>query len=154
MQHKQQHIRIITNYKIMANKTKYSKELIDLIMTDLAQGISIKNTLKTHSLSWECFRKWLLNVNKYPKLREMYSQAKSDGIEYCLSDAQNLINSAVEDARHKEKVDLGSTHLIKEFISLAKWRAEKLNAKVYGRNDANLKISGDNNAPLIVKWTS
>jgi len=107
MQHKQHYIRIITNYKIMANKTKYSKELIDLIMTDLAQGISIKNTLKTHSLSWECFRKWLLNVNKYPKLREMYSQAKSDGIEYCLSDAQNLINSAVEDARHKEKVDLG-----------------------------------------------
>lgn len=137
----------------MVNKTKYSKELIDLIMTDLAEGISIKASLKKQSISWECFRKWLIDEKKYPSLRGKYSQAKQDGIEYGLSDAQNLINTAVEDARHKDKVDLGSTHLIKEFISLAKWRAEKLVPKVYGKND-NLKVSGDSNSPLIVKWTS
>ena len=54
---------------------------------------------------------------------------------------------------HKEKTDLGSTHLIKEFISLAKWRAEKLSPKVYGKND-KLQVSGDKDSPLIVKWNS
>ena len=137
----------------MPNITKYSKELIDSIMKDLAQGISIKTSLKNHNLSWECFRKWLNDERKYPSLRAKYSQAKQDGIEYCLSDAQNLINEAIQDAKHKDKVDLGSTHLVKEFISLAKWRAEKLNAKVYGKKD-NLTVSGDKNSPLIVKWNS
>ena len=74
-------------------------------------------TLKNHDLSWECFRKWLIDTKKYPSLRGKYSQAKQDGIEYSLSDAQSLISGAVEDSKHKEKTDLGSTHLIKEFIS-------------------------------------
>ena len=134
----------------MANKTKYSRELIDKIMKDLAEGMSIKASLKTHDLSWECFRLWLLNEKKYPSLRSRYNQAKADGIEYSLSDAQNLINEAVENSKHKTKVDLGSTHLIKEFISLAKWRAEKLSPK-YAKKD-NLTVSGDKNSPLIVKW--
>ena len=104
-------------------------------------------------MSWECFRGWLNDEKKYPALRAKYSQAKQDGIEYCLSDAQNLINEAIQDAKHKDKVDLGSTHLVKEFISLAKWRAEKLNAKVYGKKD-NLTVSGDKNSPLVVKWNN
>ena len=97
----------------MANITKYNKELIDNIMKDLAQGISIKTSLKK----------------------------------------QNLINEAIQDSKHKDKVDLGSTHLVKEFISLAKWRAEKLNAKVYGKKD-NLTLSGDKSSPLVVKWNN
>ena len=135
----------------MANTTKYSKELIDNIMKDLAAGISIKASLKTHNLSWECFRKWLIDERKYPSLRAKYSQAKQDGIEYSLSDAQTLITEAVKDSKHKEKTDLGSTHLVKEFISLAKWRAEKLAPKVYGKKD-NLTLLGDKNSPLVVKW--
>ena len=136
----------------MPNISKYSKELIDSIMKDLAHGISIKASLKNHDLSWECFRKWLIDTKKYPSLRGKYSQAKQDGIEYSLSDAQSLISGAVEDSKHKEKTDLGSTHLIKEFISLAKWRAEKLSPRVYGKNDHYLKVSGDKDSPLIVKW--
>ena len=101
----------------MANITKYSKELIDSIMKDLAHGISIKASLKNHDLSWECFRKWLIDEKKYPSLRGKYSQAKQDGIEYSISDAQSLINEAVQDSKHKEKTDLGSTHLIKEFMA-------------------------------------
>ena len=137
----------------MANITKYSKELIDSIMKYLAHGIIIKASLKNHDLSWECFRKWLIDEKKYPSLRGKYTQAKQDGIEYSLSDAQSLINEAVQDSKHKEKTDLGSTHLIKEFISLAKWRAEKLSPKVYGKND-KLQVSGDKDSPLIVKWNS
>ena len=137
----------------MPNITKYSKELINSIMKDLAQGISIKTSLKNHDLAWEGFRGRLNDEKKYPSLRAKYSQAKQDAIEYCLSDAQNLINEAIQDAKHKEKVDLGSTHLVKEFISLAKWRAEKLNAKVYGKKD-NLTVSGDKNSPLVVKWNN
>jgi len=135
----------------MANKSKYSKELIDSIMKDLAQNISIKASLKNHSISWECFRKWLLDEKKYPSLRAKYTQAKQDGIEYAISDCQSLISGAVEDSKYKEKTDLGTTHLIKEFISLSKWRAEKLAPKVYGKND-NLRVSGDKDSPLIVKW--
>ena len=87
----------------MANITKYSKELIDSIMKDLAHGMSIKASLKNHDLSWECFRKWLIDEKKYPSLRGKYSQAKQDGIEYSLSDAQSLINEAVQDSKHKEQ---------------------------------------------------
>ena len=143
----------------MTYHTKYSKKLIDDICLDLANGKSIKASLAPRHPdksrpTWESFRKWLINTKKYPKLREYYSQAKQDGIEYQLSDASELITESVKDSKLKDKTDLGSTHLVKEFISLAKWRAERLKPRVYGKNDINLKHSGDPAAPLIVKWSN
>ena len=93
----------------MANKTKYSKALIKEIMSELVIGHSIRQVLnKENRPCWETFRTWL---NKDDSLRNEYAQAKQDGIEYLLSDAQDLINESLANSKLKEKTDLGQTHL-------------------------------------------
>ena len=58
----------------------------------------------------------------------------------------------MEDARHSEKVDLGKTHLIKEYLSLAKWRAERLQSKVYGKQtELNARVGDE---LIQIKWAN
>ena len=133
----------------MANKTKYSKALIKEIMSELAIGHSIRQVLsKDNRPCWETFRTWL---NKDDSLRNEYAQAKQDGIEYLLSDAQDLINESLANSKLKEKTDLGQTHLIKSFIDLTKWKSERLAPKSYLKKDT-LQLLGSDSSPLVVKW--
>jgi len=137
----------------MANKTKYPRELIKEIMEELAIGNSIRSCLspqnkKENRPCWETFRSWL---NKDDKLRNEYAQAKQDGIEFCLSDAQDLINESIANSRLKEKTDLGQTHLVKAFVDLAKWKSERLSPKIYQKKDS-MALNFDKNTPLVVKW--
>ncbi len=88
---------------------------------------------------------------KDQELRSQYEIAKTDGIEYLLSDATDLINQSLEDSKYKEKTDLGQTHLIKSFIDLTKWKSERLAPKTYMKKD-QLQVFGSDSSPLIVKW--
>ena len=135
----------------MANKTKYSKALIKEIMSELAIGHSIRQVLsKDNRPCWETFRTWL---NKDDSLRNEYAQAKQDGIEYLLSDAQDLINESLANSKLKEKTDLGQTHLVKAYIDLAKWKSERLSPKIYQKKDS-IALNFDKNTPLVVKWSN
>jgi len=135
----------------MANKTKYDKKLILEILADLAKGQSIRQVLsKENRPCWETFRSWL-NSPKYPELRNQYATAKSDGIEYVLSDAQDLLNDALANSKTKDKTDLGQTHLVKAYVDLAKWKSERLNPRVYQKKDS-LTLLGQDNSPIKVKW--
>jgi hypothetical protein len=105
----------------MANKTKYNKTLIKEILSELAVGKSIRSCLSPINKGidrpcWETFRSWM---RKDPSLRQQYEDAKTDGIEYLLSDAQDLLNESIENSKFKEKTDLGQTHLIKSFVDLS-----------------------------------
>jgi hypothetical protein len=88
---------------------------------------------------------------KDSNLRKEYEQAKTDGIEYLLSDATDTINEALENSKFKEKTDLGQTHLIKSFIDLTKWKSERLAPKTYMKKDS-LQLMGSDSSPLVVKW--
>ena len=133
----------------MANKTKYSKALVNEIMEDLAKGQSIRQALnKENSPCWETFRTWM---RKYPEVRQQYSESKSDGIEWLLSDAQDVLNDALANSKTKDKTDLGQTHLVKAYLDMAKWKSERLNPKVYQKKD-NLQLTGIDNSPIMVKW--
>ena len=88
---------------------------------------------------------------KDQEIRKNYEQAKTDGIEYLLSDATDTINQALEDSKFKEKTDLGQTHLIKSFIDLTKWKSERLAPKSYLKKDT-LQLLGSDSSPLVVKW--
>ena len=84
----------------MANKTKYSKTVISEILSELAQGKSIRSCLSPINKlperpCWETFRTWMRDTSKYPSLRTEYENAKTDGIEYLLSDAQDLLNESI-----------------------------------------------------------
>ena len=86
----------------MANKTKYSKTVISEILSELAQGKSIRSCLSPINKlperpCWETFRTWMRDTSKYPNLRAEYENAKTDGIEYLLSDAQDLLNESIID---------------------------------------------------------
>ena len=133
----------------MANKTKYSKALVNEIMEDLAKGQSIRQPLnKENRPCWETFRTWM---RKYPEVRQQYSESKSDGIEWLLSDAQDVLNDALANSKTKDKTDLGQTHLVKAYLDMAKWKSERLNPKVYQKKD-NLQLTGIDNSPIMVKW--
>ena len=149
------HINItpILNNKIMANKTKYNKTLIKEILSELAVGKSIRSCLTPINKNkdrpcWETFRSWM---RKEPELRQQYEDAKTDGIEYLLSDAQDLLNESIENSKHKDKTDLGQTHLIKSFLDLSKWKSERIAPKYYAKRDATT-LNFDKNTPLVVKW--
>ena len=133
----------------MANKTKYSKALVNEIMEDLAKGQSIRQALnKENRPCWETFSTWM---RKYPEVRQQYSESKSDGIEWLLSDAQDVLNDALANSKTKDKTDLGQTHLVKAYLDMAKWKSERLNPKVYQKKD-NLQLTGIDNSPIMVKW--
>ena len=133
----------------MANKTKYSKALVNEIMEDLAKGQSIRQALnKENRPCWETIRTWM---RKYPEVRQQYSESKSDGIEWLLSDAQDVLNDALANSKTKDKTDLGQTHLVKAYLDMAKWKSERLNPKVYQKKD-NLQLTGIDNSPIMVKW--
>ena len=129
--------------------SKYSKKTTKRIMELLAQGKSIRDITRLKSMPcWETLRNW---INKYPEFQEQYVKAKADGIEFVLANAEDLLNENLEAAKNENKVDLGKSHLIKESISLAKWKAERLNSKVYGKNnELNAKV-GDQ--LIQVKWS-
>jgi hypothetical protein len=42
----------------MAAHTKYTKELVDTVLQELAIGKSIREALKTVDVSWELWRQW------------------------------------------------------------------------------------------------
>ena len=114
----------------MANKTKYSKTVISEILSELAQGKSIRSCLSPINKlperpCWETFRTWMRDTSKYPNLRAEYENAKTDGIEYLLSDAQDLLNESIANSKLVDKTDLGKTHLIKAFVDLSKWKSEQ-----------------------------
>ena len=69
-------------------------------------------------------------MRKEPELRQQYEDAKTDGIEYLLSDAQDLLNESIENSKHKDKTDLGQTHLIKSFVDLSKWKVNELHLNI------------------------
>ena len=77
----------------MAAHTKYTKELVDTVLQELAVGKSIREALKTVDVSWEIWRQWL---NKKTGLRESYSQAKEDGIEYSMAEVDQVAKDAVK----------------------------------------------------------
>ena len=137
----------------MANKTKKNPKVIAEIMEELATGSSIRSCLSPRNKKedrpcWQSFRLWMA---KDSNLRKKYEQAKTDGIEYLLSDATDTINEALENSKFKEKTDLGQTHLIKSFIDLTKWKSERLAPKTYMKKDS-LQLMGSDSSPLVVKW--
>ena len=137
----------------MANKTKKSDKVIREMLEELAQGKSLRAVLSPQNKDperpcWETFRTWMA---KDPEIRKNYEQAKTDGIEYLLSDATDTINEALESSKFKEKTDLGQTHLIKSFIDLTKWKSERLAPKTYMKKDS-LQLMGSDSSPLVVKW--
>ncbi|NBV27966.1 hypothetical protein EBS02_02950 [bacterium] len=137
----------------MANRSKYNKAIVDPILEELSVGKTIREVLSVPGRPvWSTFRSWL---NKYPDLREKYNQAKQDGCEYILCNAEEYINKSISKSQNETdknlRPDLAQTHLIKAYLDLAKWKSERLAAKIYGKKDS-LSLSGDKKDPIIIKW--
>ena len=62
----------------------------------------------------------------------------------------DLLDETIENSKHLDKMDLGKTHLIKEYLNLTKWRCEKLLPKQYGKqNELNAKVGDE---IIQIKW--
>ena len=64
------------------NKIKFDKKTLEDIFQKIALGNSIKSVLDDKNLSYEGLRKLM---RKKPKIRQLYEEAKEDGIDYLLS---------------------------------------------------------------------
>lgn len=131
----------------MAAKTKYTKELVDTVLQELAVGKSIREALKTVDVSWEIWRQWL---TKKTGLRELYSQAKEDGIEYSMADVDKVAKDAVKKSG-ETKMDMANVKAIENFIKHKQWMASKLAARKYGDRQS-LEIGNMKDQSFSIKW--
>ena len=131
----------------MAAKTKYTKELVDTVLQELAVGKSIREALKTVDVSWEIWRQWL---NKKTGLRELYSIAKEDGIEYSMADVDKVAKDAVRKSG-ETKMDMANVKAIDTFIKHKQWMASKLAARKYGDRQS-LEIGNMKDQSFSIKW--
>ena len=130
------------------NTTKFDKKTLEDIFKKIALGNSIKSILDEMNLSYEGFRK---TIRKNEKLNKLYEYAKEDGVELLLSESNKKLEEAINEFKANGKGDLATSHLIKEFVQLNKWKASKLLPK-YNDNAQKLQLSNADNKPLIVKW--
>ena len=137
----------------MANKTKKSDKVIREMLEELAQGKSLRAVLSPQNKDperpcWETFRTWM---KKDIELRKEYETAKADSMEFVMSEASELLVNSLAESRLQEKTDLGKTHLIKSFVDMSKWKAERIQPKYYAKKDSTTH-NFDKSQPLIVKW--
>jgi len=137
----------------MANKTKKNPKVIAEIIEELAIGLSIRSCLSPKNKNpdrpcWQSFRTWMA---KDQELRSQYEIAKADSMEFVMSEASDLLVSSLAESRLQEKTDLGKTHLIKSFVDLSRWKAERIQPKYYAKKDS-LSLLGDDSSPLVIKW--
>tara|TARA_A100001201_G_C4008099_1_gene176660 strand:+ start:188 stop:592 length:405 start_codon:yes stop_codon:yes gene_type:complete len=130
------------------NTVKFDKKTLENIFKKIALGNSIKSVLDEMNLSYEGFRK---TIRKSDKLKKLYDDAKEDGVELLLSESNKKLEEAINEFKANGKGDLATSHLIKEFVQLNKWKASKLLPK-YNDNAQKLQLSNADNKPLIVKW--
>ena len=128
---------------------KYDQATLEDIFEQLALGKSVKSVLYDKKLSYEGLRKLM---RKKPKIRQLYEEAKEDGIDYLLSNNIDVLNKTVEEFKANGKGDLAITNLLKEITNLNRWKASKLLPK-YNDNVKKLELANADNKPLIVKWS-
>ena len=128
---------------------KYDQATLSDIFEQLALGKSVKSVLDEKKLSYEGLRKLM---RKKPKIRQLYEEAKEDGIDYLLSNNIDILNKTVEEFKANGKGDLAITNLLKEITNLNRWKASKLLPK-YNDNVKKLELANADNKPLIVKWS-
>ena len=128
---------------------KYDQATLEDIFEQLALGKSVKSVLGDKGLSYEGLRKLM---RKKPKIRQLYEEAKEDGIDYLLSNNIDILNKTVEEFKANGKGDLAITNLLKEITNLNRWKASKLLPK-YNDNVKKLELANADNKPLIVKWS-
>tara|TARA_B100001094_G_C17736675_1_gene579167 strand:- start:236 stop:640 length:405 start_codon:yes stop_codon:yes gene_type:complete len=130
------------------NKIKFDNKTLEDVFEQLALGKSVKSVLDDKNLSYEGLRKLM---RKKPKIRQLYEEAKEDGIDYLLSNNIDMLNKTVDEFKANGKGDLAITNLLKEITNLNRWKASKLLPK-YNDNAQKLQLSNADNKPLIVKW--
>jgi len=133
----------------MKSKIKFDNKTLEDVFEQLALGKSVKSVLDEKNLSYEGLRKLM---RKKPKIRQLYEEAKEDGIDYLLSNNIDMLNKTVDEFKANGKGDLAITNLLKEITNLNRWKASKLLPK-YNDNAQKLQLSNADNKPLIVKWS-
>lgn len=137
----------------MGRPTIYSEAIIALILNDLAHGVSIKKALANNGVWWESFRQWLNNPD-YPKLRQLYTEAKADGIEWMMAETTEMSEQALAESQKENKAGRTNrdyVNMMRHHINLQQFRASKLAPRVYGNKD-QLEISGVDGGDIKVSF--
>jgi hypothetical protein len=141
----------------MARPRKINKKLIELILNKISDGESLREIFETPNngidCSWPTFRKALVADDS---LMSMYEKSKSLAVDFLLSDLEfkrkklekQLLNGEIDPKQGHNLVNI-----LKIMTSNRQWSASKLRPKIYSRA-AELRISGEKEQPLNIKWTN
>ena len=88
----------------------------------------------------------------YMDMKEIIQNIDIDEIQSANALQLQKLEDAINEFKVNGKGDLATSHLIKEFVQLNKWKASKLLGK-YNDNAQKLQLSNADNKPLIVKWS-
>ena len=141
----------------MARPRKINKKLIELILNKISDGESLREIFETPNngidCSWPTFRKALVADDS---LMSRYEKSKSLAVDFLLSDLEfkkKKLEKQLLDGEIDPKQGHNLVNILKIMTSNRQWSASKLRPKVYSRA-AELRISGEKEQPLNIKWTN
>ena len=127
--------------------TKYSKTIVRNILELLSKGVSIRSALKQEGITWRTWRLWM---DKY-ELRNAYVQAKQDGIDYTISETEEVARNTIEKAANKE-IDIATVKSVDIWVKHKQWVASKLAPKTFGTDKQQVSITGSDGQKLEIEW--
>jgi|TARA_R100000231_G_scaffold108713_1_gene80466 hypothetical protein len=127
--------------------SKYSKTIVKNILELLSKGESIRSALKKENITWRTWRTWM---DKY-ELRNAYVEAKQDGIDYTIADAEQIAKQTIDKAAKKE-IDLATVKAVDTYLRHKQWVASKLAPKTFGTDKQQISLTGSNGQKLEIEW--
>ena len=129
---------------------KYSKKIVDSIITSILTGKTIKTALKELDISFQTWSNW---IAKDSELLNRYHQSKISALDYELSTIKEELNQLCKDSIDPKGVSMARVNAMKLKQGQVQYELSKLMPKTYGTTQ-QISLNNADNEPLIISWKS
>ena len=129
---------------------KYSKKIIDTIITSIMTGKTIKTALKELDISFQTWSNW---IAKDSELLNRYHQSKISALDYELSTIKEELNQLCKDSIDPKGVSMARVNAMELKQGQVQYELSKLMPKTYGTTQ-QISLNNADNEPLIISWKS
>ena len=129
---------------------KYSKKIVDTIITSIMSGKTIKTALKELDISFQTWSNW---IGKDSELLNRYHQSKISALDYELSTIKEELNQLCKDSIDPKGVSMARVNAMKLKQGQVQYELSKLMPKQYGTTQ-QISLNNADNEPLVISWKS
>ena len=129
---------------------KYSKKIVDTIITSIMSGKTIKTALKDLDISFQTWCNW---IGKDSELLNRYHQSKISALDYELSTIKEELNQLCKDSIDPKGVSMARVNAMKLKQGQVQYELSKLMPKTYGTTQ-QISLNNADNEPLVISWKS